>query len=319
MTHAILLINLGTPNTPTPSGVWRFLSEFLTDKRVIQANPLIWYPVLWGLVLPLRVRRVSKLYQSIWMPQGSPIKVYTARQAEALQKRLDDNTRVYFAMRYGSPSIESVLKTIQQDKPNKISILPLYPQFSHTTTSSVVDAVQKAAKKLSLTDYHVIPEYYDHPLYIQALVNSIEEHWATQGRGERLLFSFHGLPEKYVTQGDPYPRHCEATVKAVANSLNLSSQDYQIAYQSRFGPTVWVSPYTDKVLTQWAGEGVRHVDIISPAFAADCLETLEELEVTNKEAFLEAGGERLHYIPALNDRDDHIEMMVQLVRHCEVL
>lgn len=311
--HAVLLINLGTPDEATPAGVKRFLGEFLGDRRVIQSNPLIWYPILHGIVLPLRAKRVAKLYQSIWMPDGSPIKVITARQAKVLQMRLGADARVYFAMRYGSPSIESVLKQIVSDGADKITVLPLYPQFSHTTTSSVQDAIDKAAKKLKLPPMRVLPAYYDHPLYIQALANTIKEHWAREGRGERLLFSFHGLPEKYVAQGDPYPKHCEATVKAVVDLLGLMPEEYQIAYQSRFGPTVWIGPYTDHTLEQWAAQGIKHVDIISPAFAADCLETLEELEISNKEGFIEAGGERLHYIPALNDRADHIEMMLDLI------
>jgi ferrochelatase len=217
-------------------------------------------------------------------------------------------------MRYGSPSIESVLKQIVEGGCEQLTVLPLYPQFSHTTTSSVLDAIEKAAKKITLPPMKVIPAYYDHTLYIKALANTITEHWEREGRGERLLFSFHGLPQKYVDQGDPYPAHCEATVKAVATALGLSPDQYQIAYQSRFGPTMWIPPYTDHTLELWAAQGIKHVDIISPAFAADCLETLEELEIANKEGFIKAGGERLHYIPALNDREDHIEMMVGLLQ-----
>jgi ferrochelatase len=312
LTNAVLLINLGTPDAPTPRAVKRFLSEFLHDHRVIKLTRWLWCPLLHGVILPLRGKRLTKLYQSIWMPGGSPIKVYTAAQAKALQARLGEGVRVYYAMRYASPSIASVLKTIVEEGADSLVILPLYPQFSHTTTSSVLDAIQQAEKSLKLPPKTVLPAYYDHPLYIKALCNSIREHWAESGRGERLLFSFHGLPQAYVDQGDPYPRHCEATVEAVVRELGLALGDYQIAYQSRFGPTLWVGPYTDKTLLDWAAQGVKHVDIISPAFAADCLETLEELEITNAEAFLEAGGERIHYIAALNDRPDHIEMMAAI-------
>jgi protoporphyrin/coproporphyrin ferrochelatase len=257
---------------------------------------------------------VAKLYQSIWTPEGSPIKAITARQVHALQARLGYQAQVYFAMRYGSPSMESVLGQIVQGGYEQLTVFPLYPQFSHTTTSSVLDLIEKVGKKITLPPMRVIPAYYDHPLYIQALANTVTEHWAREGRGERLLFSFHGLPQKYVDQGDPYPTQCEATVKAVATLLGLRPDQYQLAYQSRFGPTLWVPPYTDHTLAQWAAQGIKHVDIISPAFAADCLETLEELEIANKEGFIAAGGERLHYIPALNDREDHLDMMEALLR-----
>lgn len=314
MNKAVLLINLGTPDAPTPAGVKKFLAEFLHDHRVIKLTRWLWCPLLHFIILPARSKRVAKLYQAIWTPEGSPIKAFTAKQAKALQARLGDSAKVFYAMRYCSPSIESVLKQIVDEGFESLTVFPLYPQFSHTTTSSVLDAIESAGKKITLPPMKIIPAYYDHPLYIQALVNTIQEHWAREGRGERLLFSFHGLPQKYVDQGDPYPSHCEATVKAVAKALNLTADQYLLAYQSRFGPTLWVPPYTDKTLLEWAAQGIKHVDIISPAFAADCLETLEELEVANKEAFIEAGGERLHYIPALNDRDDHIEMMKELTR-----
>lgn len=313
MNKAILLINLGTPDAPTPRGVKQFLAEFLSDRRVIQLTPWLWWPILHTLILPARAKRVAGLYQSIWTPEGSPIKVHTRDQVQALQNKLCDQARVYYAMRYRHPSIPEVLKQIVEDGASELIVLPLYPQFSHTTTSAALDMIEKTGRKLKLPPMRVIESYYDHPLYIQALVNSILEHWDREGRGERLLFSFHGLPQKYVDQGDPYPRHCEATAAGVAQALGLSSDQYQIAYQSRFGPTVWVGPYTDHTLEKWAKEGIKHVDIISPAFAADCLETLEELSISNKEGFIEAGGERLHYIPALNARADHIEMIVELV------
>jgi len=309
MNKAVLLINLGTPDAPTPKGVKQFLSEFLSDRRVIKLTPWLWLPLLYGVILPARSKRVAKLYQSIWTPEGSPIKVHTARQAAALQKKLGGEARVYYAMRYRNPSIASVLKQIVADGATQLTVLPMYPQFSHTTTSSVLDAVNAASQSLSLPPMRVIDAYYDHPLYIQALCNSIQEHWAREGRGERLLFSFHGLPEKYVADGDPYPVHCQATAQAVATALGLAQHEYQIAYQSRFGPTVWIGPYTDHTLEQWAREGIKHVDIISPAFAADCLETLEELAITNQEAFIAAGGERLHYIEALNEREDHLSLL----------
>jgi ferrochelatase len=314
MRRAVLLVNLGTPDAPTPAGVKAFLSEFLQDPRVIKLTPLIWWPILHGFVLPARSKRVSQLYQSIWTPEGSPIKANTIRQVKALQAQLGDAYQVFYAMRYASPSIANVLSEIASGGFDEITVLPLYPQFSHTTTSSVMDAIARAIKKIAIPPMRILPEYYHHPLYIQALVNSIKEHWKRMGRGERLLFSFHGLPQKYVDEGDPYPRHCEATVEAVVRLLGMKAEEYQIAYQSRFGPTLWIGPYTDHILQDWAGQGIKHVDIISPAFAADCLETLEELSITNKEAFIAAGGEKLHYIPALNDREDHIEMMCALLR-----
>lgn len=313
MKKAVLLVNLGTPDAPTPEAVKRYLAEFLHDHRVIKLTRWLWCPILHFIVLPLRCKRVSHLYEHIWTPDGSPMRVITQAQREALQMRLGDSADVFYAMRYGNPSIKSVLATIADSAYEQLVVLPLYPQHSDTTTSSVIDACHAAARGLVLPPITFVPAYYQHPDYIAGLVASIREHWEKMGRGEKLLFSFHGIPEKYVADGDVYPQHCQETVRLVADALQLKDNEYALAYQSRFGPSAWVKPYADEVLMAWAGQGIKQVDVISPAFAADCLETLEEIAIGYDAQFREAGGEALHYIPALNTRTEHIDCMARLV------
>jgi ferrochelatase len=311
---AVLLVNLGTPDAPTPSAVRRFLREFLQDPRVIKTSAWVWWPILQVIVLPLRSSRVSRLYEHIWTPEGSPIRVITEAQRDALQRRLGDRADVYYAMRYGQPSIRSVLEIIAKQGYDALTVLPLYPQHSDTTTTSVMDAYQAASQGLTLPSMRFIPAYYQHPDYIAGLVASIREHWAQEGRGEKLLFSFHGIPERYVIQGDVYPQHCQETVRLVVDALQLNEHEYEMAYQSRFGPAAWLKPYADEVLRTWAGQGIKRVDVVSPAFAADCLETLEEIAIGYSEQFCAAGGEVLRYIPALNTRPEHIDCMMDLVK-----
>lgn len=313
---AILLVNLGTPDAPTPEAVKRYLAEFLHDPRVIKLTRWIWCPLLHFIILPLRSRRVCHLYEHIWTPQGSPMRVIMQAQQAALQSRYTDMD-VYDAMRYGNPSIKSVMQKIAEKSYRSLIVLPLYPQHSDTTTRSVIDACQAAASDLKLPPMTFIPAYYQHPAYIAALAESIREHWVTQGRGERLLLSFHGIPERYVQQGDVYPQHCQETVRRVADALHLKDGEYAMAYQSRFGPSAWLKPYADEILKRWAGQGIKHVDVISPAFAADCLETLEEIAIGYQSQFRTAGGEALHYIPALNTRTQHIDCMAALINQAK--
>lgn len=312
LTTAVLLVNLGTPDAATPSAVKRFLSEFLHDRRVIKLTRWIWCPLLHFLVLPLRSKRVAQLYQSIWWEEGSPMRVVTERQAKALSHALGDDYCVYWAMRYGNPSMEAAALEIIAAGHEHCIILPLYPQHSDTTTTSVKDKWQALARKYTLPQTTWVEAYYQDNDYIEALVQSIQAHWSAHGKGEKLLFSFHGIPERYVKDGDPYVIHSLETGRRVAAKLGLSGDDYQIAFQSRFGRAKWVEPYTDKVVEQWAGQNVKQVDVISPSFSADCLETLEELQKTTAEQFYEAGGERLAYIPALNDQPEHIALMKKL-------
>lgn len=242
------------------------------------------------------------------------MRVITQRKCEKLQQALPSSQyQVFFAMRYGNPSMESVLRRIAELGFDQLVVLPLYPQYSDTTTASVQDKLNELQRRFKLPPVRFIREYHQHPDYIQALANSIQNHWNTNGKAEKLIFSFHGIPQMYVTQGDVYPEQCHATVKAVVNKLGLQEGTYETTFQSRFGPTEWVKPYTDETLKQWAREGIQHVDIISPAFAADCLETLEELTITNRELFFKEGGKKFDYIPALNDSDDQIELLKELI------
>lgn len=313
MKKAVLLVNLGTPDAPTPAAVKRYLAEFLHDHRVIKLTRWLWCPILHFIVLPLRSKRVSHLYENIWTSEGSPMRVITESQQQALQARLGERADVFYAMRYGNPSIRATLARIASGQYEGLVVLPLYPQHSDTTTSSVRDAFDLAARQLTLPPVRFIPAYYKNPHYIAGLVASIQEHWDRHGRGQKLLFSFHGIPELYVAQGDVYPTHCQETVRQVVDALQLKSDEYALAYQSRFGPSAWVKPYADQVLLAWAAEGVKQVDVISPAFAADCLETLEEIAIGYEALFCEAGGESLRYIPALNTRTEHMDCMEFLV------
>lgn len=311
MSVAVLLVNLGTPTEPTPKGVKAFLAEFLHDKRIIPLTRWLWCPLLHGVILPIRSPKVAKLYQSIWWKEGSPLRVITERQAAALQAMHPEWT-VYHAMRYGEPHWRTVLDTIASNGHTSLHVLPLYPQYSVTTTESVFDVLKIAQKSGRLPPLTTLKSYHDHPLYIEALAQSVEAHWAQKGRGERLLLSFHGIPEEFHHAGDPYPLECKETARLLAARLQLPEDAYQVTFQSRFGPKAWVKPYTIDVLKAWAQAGIAHVDVISPSFSADCLETLEELSHTLKAEFLAAGGQHYHYIPALNDTAAHITLLSAL-------
>lgn len=315
----VLLVNLGTPDAPTPEAVRRYLGEFLWDKRVVDTPRPLWWLILHGVILRLRPRRVAKAYQSVWMDEGSPLLVIGRRQqralAAALERRFSETIPVELAMTYGQPSMEEAGLKLRDAGVERILVVPLYPQFSRSTTAAVFDRLARAlAACPHLPELRFVRDYHDHPAYIQALAASIREHWQAHG-GERgkLILSYHGIPKRYTDSGDPYARHCARTSELVAESLGLADDDWQMTYQSRFGREEWLKPYTDETLKEWGHAGVKHVDIVSPAFAADCLETLEELEVENRENFIQAGGKTYRYIPALNDRTDHIDLLTQLV------
>ncbi len=309
---AIILVNLGTPDAPTKPAVRRFLKEFLWDDRIIKRNP-VWWMILNGIVLNTRPKRVAKLYESIWQ-DDSPIRTIGYQQRDALQTQLKDKARVMLAMTYGQPSLKDCLASLEDKKIEKIIVLPLFPQYSSTTTAAVFDQVADFIKQTrNLPEIQLIKDYHQDDRYIEALANSIEKHWQKNGKSEKLLLSFHGIPQIYVDKGDPYAQQVKNTVNKLAQKLNLADSEYQLCFQSRFGPTQWLQPYTDKTLEQWAKSGVKSVDIICPAFSADCLETLEEISEENKLLFLNNGGEQYSYIPALNNDELHIEMMKQLV------
>ena len=310
---AVILVNLGTPDAPTPKAVRRYLKQFLWDDRVIKRNP-IWWLVLNGIVLTLRPKRVAKLYESIW-EGDSPIRTIGFGQQKKLQILLGNETHVELAMTYGNPGFKHALEKLNMQGFENIIVLPLYPQYSATTTAAIYDQVADFIKtQRNLPAIHLIKDYHQNDLYIDALTEKIETFWQLNGRSEKLLFSFHGIPKAYVEKGDPYRAQVEKSVKLMVKKLNLQENEYQLCFQSRFGPTEWLQPYTDKTLEAWAKDGIRSVDVVCPAFSCDCLETLEEIAEENKEIFMENGGEQYRYIPALNDDDKHIHMMAELVK-----
>ena len=311
---ALLLVSLGTPEQPTKKSVRQFLREFLSDKRVVDQPRWFWLPLLNFVILPLRTSRVTKLYKKIWFEKESPLRFYTRQQVKKLSNLLiKENIAVEYAMTYGLPSIANQLVKLQEQGITELTVLPLYPQYSVSTTAPVFDQLAAAIKKqFNFPAIHFIHDYHDHPLYIQALANSIKKHWQENGQAELLIFSFHGIPKRYVTLGDVYQQHAESTVKLVIETLGLVEIQYKLCYQSRVGREEWLKPYLDATLPEIVKSGIKSVDIISPAFACDCLETLEELSIENRELFLESGGEHYHYIPCLNDSDEHIELFKAL-------
>ena len=307
--RALVLVNLGTPSAATPEAVRRYLLEFLSDRRVVQIPALLWQPLLRWVILPRRCKPVAHKYAEIWMEGGSPLAVYTRRLAEAVQARLPD-VRVVHAMRYGEPALGATLAALHAGGAQRIVVLPLYPQYSTTTTASVGDVVAAAAHPglRMVNDYHVDPGW------VAAVAASIRAHWDAHGRGERLVFSFHGIPQRLVDRGDPYAAQCEAGTAAIAQALGLARGDVLLTYQSRFGAERWLQPYTQPTLEALAREGVRRVDVACPAFAVDCVETLEEIAMQVAEAFVAAGGERLRYIPCLNDAPAHADALAALAQ-----
>jgi len=317
-TFGVLMVNLGTPEAPTPKAVKAYLKEFLSDVRVVDAPRLIWWFVL-RVILLIRPKPVAKAYKSIWTEGGSPLLAISKKQAVALQQQLTLDTAkdipVELAMTYGNPSILSASNALRSKGVERILVLPMYPQFSSSTTAAIYDKLSNLLKECPhLPEMRWIRDFHDYPAYIDALAQSVEQQWNEKGRSEKLLMSFHGVPERYTSKGDPYEHQCRLTADLLADKLGLQQEQWQCCFQSRFGREEWVKPYTDKTLIQWGKDGVKSVDIICPAFSADCLETLEEIQVENKEYFLEAGGENYHYIAALNDNQDHIEMLSQLVQ-----
>ena len=314
----ILLVNLGTPSAPTTSAVREYLAEFLWDSRVIDYPRPLWWLILHGVILRVRPGKVAKAYASIWGEHGSPLLTNTQAQGERIAGRLNlehgNQYAVEIAMRYGQPSIEQALLKLRSQNARRILVVPMYPQYSGSTTATVFDAVAEAAKKFNwIPELRFINQYHDHDGYIAALVASVKEYWNKNGVGEHLLFSFHGLPRRYLDEGDPYHCQCQKTARLVASSLKLSDADWSVAFQSRVGREEWLRPYTDEVLLGFAENGRKNIDIICPGFSADCLETLEEIAIRNQEDFEEAGGEKVNYIPALNARDDHIQALIDLI------
>ncbi len=311
----LLLVNLGTPDSPAPADVRRYLAEFLWDPRVVETPRWLWWPLLHGIILNTRPRRSAEAYARIWTETGSPLLLHTRRQAEALQARLGEQVKVVPAMRYGNPSIAAGLRELREAGCERILVLPLYPQYSATTTASTFDAVTEELRRWRrVPELRFIGQYHSEPGYIAALAASIREYQQENGTPEKLILSFHGIPQRYAEAGDPYPRQCERTARLLAEALGLEEGRWQLTYQSRMGREPWLQPYTSATLEALAREGVRHVQVLCPGFAADCLETLEEIAMENRDIFLAHGGERYGYIPCLNDRPDHVEALAAIAR-----
>ena len=324
---AVLLVNLGSPDAPTVPAVRRYLREFLFDPHVVRFPRILWWLILNGIVLNLRTKKTAKKYASIWTEHGSPLLLHTKKQAQLLRGFLGHTghaLHVDYAMRYGQPSLFSVLNRLKEKGFSHIFLLPLYPQYSTCTTASVRDAVQAWAKPLSRKSSSRVPEirtvrsYCDHPDYIEALAASVRQHWMLYPRSNepyRLVMSFHGIPQNYVDHGDPYLDECLTTGRLLAQALGLDETEYCLCFQSRFGFSRWLKPYTATTLTELGRQGVQRVDVLCPGFPADCLESLEEIAKQGKPIFLQAGGKEYFYIPALNENEKWIKAMVNLVLH----
>ncbi|KUJ84378.1 ferrochelatase [Microbulbifer flavimaris] len=324
MSTAVILMNLGTPAEPTAPAVRKFLRDFLSDPRVVEIPRLVWLPILHGIILPLRPRKIAPAYAEIWNSgldgapvEGAPLLYYTRRQAELLQESLAEkrpDIRVDYAMTYGAPQLEDVVERLQREGFDSFMVFPLYPQYSATTTGSIYDQVARIYRSnRNIPNISVVHNYYQHPLYVKALANSVREHRQKHGVADKLLLSFHGIPKANVDKGDPYYQQCRETAEHLAAELGLEEDQWQLCFQSRFGKAEWLQPYTDKTLIEWGKKGVGSVDVICPAFAADCLETIEEIAEENRANFIEAGGGEYRYIPTLNLRQDHIEMLAEIV------
>ncbi len=315
---AILLCNLGTPDAPTAPALRRYLAEFLGDPRVVEIPRLLWLPLLHGVILRTRPAQSAAKYASIWTPDGSPLRAWTVRQAALLQTALESAGHpvlVRPAMRYGQPGMAAQLDALKAEGATRILVLPLYPQYSGTTTASVFDAVYAwAARQRHLPELRFINQYHDHPGHIAALAHSVRQHWQQHGQGEQLVMSFHGVPERTLHLG--YPYHCQAqkTARLLAQALQLPAERWRITFQSRFGKAKWLEPATEPTLVQLAQQGWRHVDVICPGFASDCLETLEEINQEARHAFLQAGGTRFDYIACLNDQPEGIAALTDIAR-----
>ena len=315
----VLVVNLGTPDSPSYFAVQRYLREFLGDRRVINTSRLIWLPLLYGIVLPFRPFRAVRNYRKIWMRAGSPLAVYSKGLADKigslLQDSFGDRVRVELAMTYGNPSIENAIRSLARQNVKQLLILPLFPQYCSSTTGSVFDRTTRALQRWRwLPATRFVNDYYADDGYIAALTARIQKHWVEVGERSHLLFSYHGIPAAYVAEGDPYQAQAEATTRLAVSRLGLAPGEFSHCYQSRFGSVVWLQPYTEDTLKSLADRGVRKLSVVSPSFAVDCLETLQEVAIEYRDKFLELGGERLTLVPALNDDERHAVVLAAIVK-----
>ncbi|MFY9327538.1 MAG: ferrochelatase [Georgfuchsia sp.] len=315
---AVLLVNLGTPEAPTARALRPYLKQFLSDPRVVEIPRIVWWLILNGIILNTRPKKSAQKYAAIWTKDGSPLKVHTERQTQLLKGLLGESGNkdllCVHAMRYGQPSIASALDRLKAIGAARIAVVPLYPQYAASATASVFDDVAAWMQNTrNVPQLRFVRSFPEHPGYIAALAASVREHWQMHGRGEKLVMSFHGIPKRSVDLGDPYQAECQATAKLLATELQLKEQQYVVSFQSRFGAATWLQPYTQPTLEQLAKEGVSQIDVICPGFAADCLETLEEIGMECKDAFLANGGKEFRYIPCLNERPDWIKALADIV------
>jgi ferrochelatase len=313
----VLLVNLGTPDAPTTQAVRRYLKQFLSDPRVVELPRALWWPILYGIVLPRRPRRSAEKYAKIWTERGSPLKVHTERQATLLRgylnERYPQQIEVAWAMRYGAPSIAQGLAQLRQQACDRVLILPLYPQFAASTTASTYDAVFAVLGRMrNPPALRLVNHFHDAPAYIAALAQNVREHWVANGRPDHLVMSFHGLPRASLARGDPYHCECQKTGRLLAAALGLAPERYTVAFQSRFGYAEWLKPYTIDTVKALGKRRTHRIDVVCPGFVADCLETLEEIAIENRTAFLASGGAQFHYVPCLNDRHDWLAALADL-------
>jgi ferrochelatase len=313
----VLITNLGTPDKPKTKELQTYLKEFLSDPRVIEVPKLFWQLILRTIILNLRPKKVAKLYKSIWKKEGGPLLVMLEKQKKGIIKILKNkkkNVKIEIGMRYGNPSIKLGLEKLRKQKCRRILILPLYPQYCAATTGSTFDRVTEVLRKWRwIPEVRFINNYFEEPLYLDCLIKSIKDSWQKFGKSQKLIFSYHGVPKKYLLKGDPYHCFCQKTTRLVVEKMKLKKKEYMTTFQSRFGPDEWLQPYTDKTLENLPSENIKKIHIISPGFSSDCLETLEELEVENKEIFMSSGGKKFNYIKCLNDNPEHLNMLALLI------
>lgn len=315
----VLMVNLGTPEAPTPKALRKYLAEFLSDPRVVEIPRILWMIILHGIILRVRPKKSAHAYAEVWTEQGSPLMLHALDQTHAIRERMQaeygEQVQVELAMRYGQPSVSNVLDDMLRDGCRKLVVLPMYPQYSGSTTGSVFDALAADfTQRRWLPHLRYIGSYHTHPSYIEALAKSVEQHWEAHGRADRLVLSYHGVPQHFLLQGDPYHCQCHVTTRLLVSRLGLSDDEYMTCFQSRFGKAQWLKPYLDETMKALPEQGIKSVQVICPGFSADCLETLEEIAGENKTYFMEAGGERFEYIAALNDRPEHIDALMAILR-----
>lgn len=314
----VVISNLGTPQAPTKQALRPYLKQFLSDPRVVEIPKLLWWLILNGIILNIRPARSAKAYETVWTEEGSPLLTHTKHQAEGLAKRFaqkfGDDVVVDYAMRYGEPSVSTAVENLLAKGARKIILLPLYPQYCASTSGSTFDALaQDFVKRRWLPDFRFVSHYHDNESYIACVAEKIQAHWKEHGRADKLVMSYHGIPKRYLKNGDPYHCECHKTSRLVAEKLGLSTDEYMTTFQSRFGREEWLTPYTDETLKQLPSQGIKSLQVVCPGFSSDCLETIEEIGEENCEYFMEAGGERYEYIPCLNSDDAHLDMLFALL------